>query len=107
MYQDAQRVAQNIDDAQHSQRVTSSDDWGIINYIVKLMKLQVAIKYEQEDIQGTKSLLEQCIPDDPDTVISTACLLYKVARACSNIFLFNPCCRRENILKQDRNLQTQ
>lgn len=43
-----------------------------------MLKLQVNIKLEQDDLPGTKLLLEQCIADDPETIISSACLLYKV-----------------------------
>jgi hypothetical protein len=43
-----------------------------------MLKLQVNTKLEQDDIQGTKSLLEQCIPDDSETIIASACVLYKV-----------------------------
>ena len=44
-----------------------------------MLKLQVNIKLEQDDVPGTKSLLEQCIPDDSDTIIANACVLYKVS----------------------------
>lgn len=43
-----------------------------------MLKLQVNIKIEQDDIPGTKALLEQSIPDDSETIIASACVLYKV-----------------------------
>ena len=46
----------------------------------KLMKLQAAIKYGEEDLAGAKSLVDQCSSDDPDTEINRGCLLYKEAR---------------------------
>eukprot|EP00026_Physarum_polycephalum_P004296 Phypoly_transcript_04314.p1 GENE.Phypoly_transcript_04314~~Phypoly_transcript_04314.p1 ORF type:complete len:657 (+),score=128.79 Phypoly_transcript_04314:100-2070(+) len=62
VYQEAQKVAQSVQDEQYTQR---------------MLKLQVNIKLEQDDVPGTKSLLEQCIPDDSDTIIANACVLYK------------------------------
>ncbi len=43
-----------------------------------MLKLQVNIKIAQDDIPGTKGLMEQCIPDDSETIIANACILYKV-----------------------------
>lgn len=51
-----------------------------------MLKLQVNIKLEQDDLPGTKLLLEQCIPDDPETIISSACLLYKVCPTKNTIY---------------------
>ena len=44
----------------------------------QVTKLQAAIKYGQEDLAGAKSMVEQCLSDDPDTTINQACLLFKV-----------------------------
>ncbi|XP_039631100.1 tetratricopeptide repeat protein 30A isoform X1 [Polypterus senegalus] len=46
-------------------------------YHTKILKLQAAIKYGEEDISGTKSLVEQLPSDDPDSEINLGCLLYK------------------------------
>lgn len=43
----------------------------------KTLLLQAAVRYEQDDLQGTRAVLEQCMPDDPDTAINLACVLYK------------------------------
>ncbi|XP_072336854.1 intraflagellar transport protein 70A isoform X4 [Scyliorhinus torazame] len=43
----------------------------------KVLKLQAAIKYGEEDLSGAKSLVEQQPTDDPDTEINLGCLLYK------------------------------
>lgn len=49
-------------------------------YHAKVLKLQAAIKYGEEDLQGAKSMVEQCAADDPDTEINLGCLLYKEGR---------------------------
>ncbi|XP_072336851.1 intraflagellar transport protein 70A isoform X1 [Scyliorhinus torazame] len=46
-------------------------------YQTKVLKLQAAIKYGEEDLSGAKSLVEQQPTDDPDTEINLGCLLYK------------------------------
>ncbi|KAL7754390.1 hypothetical protein RI367_000371 [Sorochytrium milnesiophthora] len=46
-------------------------------YAAKSMKLQAAIKYEMSDLLGCKALVDQCDPDDVDTIINQACLLFK------------------------------
>ncbi|XP_028657098.1 tetratricopeptide repeat protein 30A-like [Erpetoichthys calabaricus] len=48
-------------------------------YQAKVLKLQAAIKYGEEDLSGTKSLVEQLPSDDPDSEINLGCLLYKEA----------------------------
>ncbi|KAB7505222.1 Tetratricopeptide repeat protein 30A [Armadillidium nasatum] len=49
-------------------------------YAGAITKLQAAIKYGEEDLQGAKSLVDQSSADDPDTEINLACLLYKENR---------------------------
>uniref|UniRef100_A0A4W3IEK7 Tetratricopeptide repeat protein 30 n=1 Tax=Callorhinchus milii TaxID=7868 RepID=A0A4W3IEK7_CALMI len=46
-------------------------------YQTKVLKLQAAIKYGEEDLSGAKSLVEQQPSEDPDTEINLGCLLYK------------------------------
>ncbi|XP_061417408.1 intraflagellar transport protein 70A-like isoform X1 [Lethenteron reissneri] len=46
-------------------------------YQAKVLKLQAAIKYGEDDLTGAKSLVEQCAADDPDTENNLGCLLYK------------------------------
>lgn len=46
-------------------------------YQYRMLHLQAAIRYEQDDLVATKSFVEQCLPDDPDTVVARACILYK------------------------------
>lgn len=43
----------------------------------QVLKLQAAIKYGEEDLQGAKGLVEQCPGDDPDVETNLGCLLYK------------------------------
>ncbi|KAK2177132.1 hypothetical protein NP493_618g01012 [Ridgeia piscesae] len=43
----------------------------------KVIKLQAAIKYGEEDLAGAQSLVEQCSSDDPDTEVNHGCLLFK------------------------------
>ena len=51
----------------------------ILIIIVQLVKLQAAIKYEMDDVDGCKRLIDQCPPEEPDTMINQACLLFKVS----------------------------
>merc|ERR1719409_1517551 len=48
-----------------------------VGYHQRLIMLQAAIKYEMDDIPGTKALVDQCMQDDPDTVINYGCIAYK------------------------------
>lgn len=43
----------------------------------KCLLLQTAVRYEQDDLPGTRAVLEQCLPEDPDTIVNLACVLYK------------------------------
>ncbi|XP_058627635.1 intraflagellar transport protein 70A isoform X4 [Onychostoma macrolepis] len=43
----------------------------------KMIKLQAAIKYGEEDFSGAKTLVEQLLQDDPDYDVDLGCLLYK------------------------------
>jgi len=45
----------------------------------RVLMLQAAIKYELDDLLDTKALIEQCPPDDADTLINQACVTYKEA----------------------------
>ena len=47
----------------------------------RVIMLQAAIKYEMGDLLDTKALIEQCPPDDPDTIVNQACVMYKEATA--------------------------
>lgn len=46
-------------------------------YEGRLKKLQAAIAYEQDDLPQTKSFLDQCAVEDPDTLVLKACVLSK------------------------------
>ncbi|KAL0992582.1 hypothetical protein UPYG_G00095310 [Umbra pygmaea] len=43
----------------------------------KMIKLQAAIKYGEEEFSGAKTLVEQLPQDDPDYDVDMGCLLYK------------------------------
>eukprot|EP00743_Colponemidia_sp_Colp-15_P002645 GILK01002867.1.p1 GENE.GILK01002867.1~~GILK01002867.1.p1 ORF type:complete len:660 (+),score=136.56 GILK01002867.1:205-2184(+) len=62
MYPEATRACQQIDNPQHSQR---------------MLLLQAAIQYEQDEIVNAKNLLSRCLSDDPDAVVSDGCMLFK------------------------------
>ncbi len=62
VYADATKAALTVEDAQ---------------YTYRMLHLQAAIKYEQDDLTATKSFVEQCLQDDPDTVVAHGCILYK------------------------------
>ncbi|KAJ3069482.1 Tetratricopeptide repeat protein 30A [Podochytrium sp. JEL0797] len=61
-YQPAQKACQTVENPE---------------YAHKIIKLQSAIKYEMDDLQGCKLLIDQGSPEDTDTMINQACLLYK------------------------------
>lgn len=46
-------------------------------YELRLVKLQAAAAYEQEDIPQTKAFLEKCLVEDPDTMVLQGCVLCK------------------------------
>ncbi|KAJ3015116.1 Tetratricopeptide repeat protein 30A [Thoreauomyces humboldtii] len=62
MYDEAQKACALIDSPESA---------------TKISKLQAAIKYGMDDLPGCKMLIDQLSPDEPDTVINTACLLFK------------------------------
>ena len=40
-------------------------------------RLQAAIRYDTDELLETKALIEQCPPDEADTIVNDACILYK------------------------------
>jgi tetratricopeptide repeat protein 30 len=62
MYPDATRAAVRIDGEEYTQRIAV---------------LQAMIKYEQDELQSCKSLLDQCVSDDPDVIINYAAISFK------------------------------
>lgn len=46
-------------------------------YELRLVKLQAAAAYEQDDIPQTKSFLEKSVIEDPDTTVLQGCVLLK------------------------------
>eukprot|EP00238_Polyblepharides_amylifera_P004216 CAMPEP_0196596754 /NCGR_PEP_ID=MMETSP1081-20130531/87725_1 /TAXON_ID=36882 /ORGANISM="Pyramimonas amylifera, Strain CCMP720" /LENGTH=558 /DNA_ID=CAMNT_0041921891 /DNA_START=56 /DNA_END=1732 /DNA_ORIENTATION=- len=46
----------------------------------RMMKLQAAITYEQDDTVNCKSLLESCPPEDSDITVNIGCVFYKENR---------------------------
>ena len=65
LYEEAMKVTVTVESAEHQG---------------SMLKLQAAIRYGEEDLAGAKSLVDQCPPDDTDTEINLACLLYKEGR---------------------------
>lgn len=53
MYPEAIRASMRVDSSSYAQR---------------MIMLQAAIKFQQDDVVGCKALVDQCQPDDPDTV---------------------------------------
>ena len=62
LYAEATRACFQVDDPQHSQRMAM---------------LQAAIKYQQDDLRSCVSLVDECIPDEPETVICLGCVAFK------------------------------
>lgn len=46
-------------------------------YRQRKLHLQAAIEYEQDDLPSCKAKLEECLPDDPDTIVGLGAVLYK------------------------------
>lgn len=46
-------------------------------YEQRMLKLRAHVKYEQDDVAGCRAIVDQCIQDDPDTIISYACIEFK------------------------------
>ncbi|EGD75824.1 tetratricopeptide repeat protein 30 [Salpingoeca rosetta] len=46
----------------------------------EIMKLQAAIAHGKEDLAAARSMVEQCPPDDVDTVVNEGCLLVAESR---------------------------
>eukprot|EP01006_Ploeotia_vitrea_P056421 TRINITY_DN68099_c2_g17_i1.p1 TRINITY_DN68099_c2_g17~~TRINITY_DN68099_c2_g17_i1.p1 ORF type:complete len:679 (-),score=66.10 TRINITY_DN68099_c2_g17_i1:114-2150(-) len=64
IYADALRVLSGVTGDEHHQRI---------------QKLLASIKYEQDDLTGTKSHLDKCL-EDPDITVLTGCVLFKEGR---------------------------
>ena len=62
LYPEATKACQRVDSEQYAHRV---------------LQLQAAIRYEEDDLPGSRALLAQCAQDDPDTVVNAACITYK------------------------------
>lgn len=65
MFPEATRAAYQVDDPQFTQRTNM---------------LQAAIKYEQDDLRGCIALADECLPDDPDTIVCNGCVDFKEGR---------------------------
>ncbi|GBG33812.1 Tetratricopeptide repeat protein 30A [Hondaea fermentalgiana] len=62
LYPEATRACFQVDDPQYTQR---------------MVMLQASIKYEQNDLRACESLADQCLADDPETIVCHACIAYK------------------------------
>lgn len=80
LYQEGAKAAVQVDDPQYAHRVSGSPSRQlmILNPWLQMLHLRAAITYEQEDLAATKSFVDKCIPDDPDTIVASACIAYKV-----------------------------
>jgi len=65
LYPEATKACLRVDSEQYARRLTA---------------LQAAIKYEEDDLPAARALLDQCVADDPDTIINKACIAYKEGR---------------------------
>jgi tetratricopeptide repeat protein 30 len=62
LYEEATKNSLRVKEEEHEQR---------------MLKLRAHVKYEQDDIPGCRAIIDQCIQDDPDTIISYACIEFK------------------------------
>ena len=45
-----------------------------------MLLLQAAIKFEMDDLMNARAFIEQCPPDEADTVVNHACVMFKEAK---------------------------
>mmetsp|Transcript_13506 Transcript_13506/g.24436 ORF Transcript_13506/g.24436 Transcript_13506/m.24436 type:complete len:560 (+) Transcript_13506:1-1680(+) len=64
-YADAMKASHQINDPQHA---------------LRMLHLQSAATYEQDDLVATKKLVDRCVQTDPDTVVAHGCIAYKEAK---------------------------
>lgn len=62
LHPEASRACARVDSEQYAQR---------------LLQLQAAIKYEEDDLAASRALLDKCVADDPETMVNQACVVYK------------------------------
>lgn len=62
MYPEATKAALTVDDEQ---------------YTYRMFHLQAAIHYQQDNLPAAKGFVNQCQPDDPDTVVANGAIIYK------------------------------
>ena len=46
----------------------------------QVLLLQAAIKFEMDDLMNARAFIEQCPPDEADTVVNHACVMFKEAK---------------------------
>ena len=61
-YEDATKACMRVDNEKYGNR---------------LLQLQAAIKYEQDELAACQNLVDQCLSDDPDTIVNWGCIAYK------------------------------
>lgn len=62
LYAEAMKASTRVDDVEYSQR---------------MVLLKAAIRYEEDDLSACKTLVDSCLPDDPDTIVNYGCIMYK------------------------------
>jgi tetratricopeptide repeat protein 30 len=62
MYPEAIRAAVRVDSEEYAQ---------------KMVMLQSMIKYEQDELQSSKGLLDQCVVEDPEVIVNYAAIAFK------------------------------
>ncbi|CAE7530322.1 ttc30a [Symbiodinium sp. KB8] len=62
LYEDATKACMRVDNEKYEQR---------------LLQLHAAIKYEQDELAACTTLVDQCVPDEPDTIVNKGCIAYK------------------------------
>lgn len=73
-FQDAMKATYQLESPDHQNNV---------------LKLQAAVKYSEDDVQGAKSLVEQTTADDADNEVNFGCILYKEQRYADACQKFN------------------
>lgn len=61
-YEAASKTCARVDDEQYAQR---------------MLHLKACIAYEQDDMNICRGLVDQCVQDDPDTILHYACIKFK------------------------------
>uniref|UniRef100_A0A7S3YCX0 Tetratricopeptide repeat protein 30 n=3 Tax=Lotharella globosa TaxID=91324 RepID=A0A7S3YCX0_9EUKA len=65
---------------QYAEAIKASHQIKDPEYAMRMLRLQSAASYEQDDLVATKKLVDRCFQHDPETVVAHGCIAYKEAK---------------------------